>query len=87
VELVRQTFRLGRTSFAIILPKTTIASNSTSGLEVRFDLTKGKRLERWLILAMTSPGIHAGDQQKVLANGARLEYRVQDDTGGGSGVL
>ena len=84
--LARVTFRLDGTSFAIFLPEAARASNSASGNEVRFDLTKGKRLERLLILAMTSPAIEAGDHPKVmLANGARLEYQVKDDTGGGSG--
>ena len=84
--LKRLTFRLDGTSFAIFLPEAAIASNSASGQEVRFDLTKGKRLERLLILAKTSTTIDAGDHPKVtLANGARLEYQVKDDTGGGSG--
>ena len=84
--LARLTFTLDGTSFAIFLPEAAIVSNSASGHEVRFALTKGKRLERLLVLAITSAAIDVGDHPKVmLANGARLEYQVKDDTGGGSG--
>jgi hypothetical protein len=41
--LARMLFTLDGTSFAIVLPEAAIVSNSASGHEVRFDLTKGRR--------------------------------------------
>ncbi len=84
--LIRKTFALGDTSFAIFLPEAAVVGRSAGGDKVTFDLTKGERLERSLTLATAPPEPGASaDRDALLANGSRFEYAVEDDIGGGSG--
>jgi hypothetical protein len=87
--LARMTFTLGGTSFAIFLPETATIHSPVSPDKVYIDLRKNSREQRVLILttAPHDPGA-SYDQKKTLTNGGHLEYRTEDDTGGGmSGLI
>lgn len=83
---VRREFALGDSKFAVALPET--HANRVRMLDTRviIDFGKNMRLQRLLIIAREAPraGGPLGPKQ-VLASGGRLAYRVEDDTGGGSG--
>ena len=84
--LARMTFTLGGASLAIFLPEAAVVHNLTGRDKIYIDLTKGKRLERWLILQTAPHGPGANyDKTMILTNGGHLEYRTEDNTGGGSG--
>jgi hypothetical protein len=84
--LARMTFKLGETSFAIFLPTDAVVRTSAGEQKITIDLTKGRRLERFLILAIIphEPGM-IYDRTAVTATGGRLVFQVKDNTGGGSG--
>ena len=83
-KLVRRTFTLGGTSFAVVVPEAAVVSQF--GDQVRFDLSKNRRVQGCSVATVPTAGsVAAHDQRDVLANGARLEYRIAHDTGGGSG--
>lgn len=82
--LARKVFTLGGTPFVLFLPEAATVRISASENTITFDLTKGMRLERQLVLATAPREIVAG-RKVLLRNGARLEYAIDDNTGGGSG--
>jgi hypothetical protein len=83
----RKMFTLGATTFAIDLPATAAIHGPSAGESVAFDLTKGRSLQRSLIFS-------TGDREakdrftgtENLANGVRLEYEIEHNTGGGRGL-
>ena len=84
--LEKMPFKVNGTSFVISMPREGVIIDVTGGQKVTFDLTKGGRLERALIIgkAGAAPSV-SYTRRMILKNGGELAYRVNDDTGGGSG--
>lgn len=83
--LLRLTFTLGATPFAIDLPERAEIQNFGDPSAVTiYDFTRGKRLQRQIRIATTPREPSANDRTMALAGG-RLDYQVTDNIGGGSG--
>jgi hypothetical protein len=83
-KLVRSTFTLGGTSYAIVLPEAAVVGHF--GDEVSFDLSKNRRVQGCRVATVPTAGsVATYDQRKVFANGARLQYHIDHAAGGGSG--
>jgi hypothetical protein len=89
-KLARRTFTLGETSFAIDLPEAAVVEkefvdHSTGRREVTIDLTRGKRLRQFALSTIRRKKGPSYDQRDALANGARLEYHIEETEGGMGG--
>jgi hypothetical protein len=83
--LVRTTFMLGGTSFAIFLPSAAVLEDSTVPRRIYIDFRKNTRDQRTIIFTAASRNSDAlYDQKARLMNGGQLQYRTDPNTGGGS---
>lgn len=83
--LVRTTFTLGGTTFAIFLPPAAVVDDSTVPDTVYIDFRKNTRDQRMIVLTTASRNSDARyDQKARLTNGAQLQYRTDGNIGGGS---
>lgn len=84
--LVRKEVVLDGVTLALLLPEANAARVSVHGGRIIVDFAKNMRLQRLLILKRGSPpaGGPLGPKRD-LVSGGRFSYRLEDDTGGGSG--
>lgn len=83
--LVRTTFALGGTSFTIFLPPAAVVEDSSVPGEVLIDFRKNTRDQRMIVLTMAPYNSDVRyDQKTRLMSDGQLQYRTDDDTGGGS---
>ena len=84
--LTRVEFALGATTMAVSLPETYSKRIRILGDRITIDFGKNMRLQRLLIISREAlPAGGPLGPKRELASGARLSYRLEDDTGGGSG--
>jgi hypothetical protein len=82
----RVEFALAGNALAVSLPEPFSKRIRVSNGEVVIDFAKNMRLQRLLILKHGArPAGGPLGPKRELRNGARLSYRIDDDTGGGSG--
>lgn len=84
--LVRKEVVLDGLTIALSLPEANAARVSVNGGRIVIDFARNMRLQRLLILTRGKPSV-AGPlgPKRDLASAGRLAYRVDDDSGGGSG--
>lgn len=84
--LVRKEVVLDGLTIALSLPEANAARVSVHGGRIIVDFARNMRLQRLLILSRGAPpsGGPLGPKRD-LASGGRLAYRLEDETGGGSG--
>jgi hypothetical protein len=84
--LVRQEVVLDGMTLAISVPEANAGRISVRAGQITIDFAKNMRLQRLLILKRGAPpaGGPLGPKRE-LASGGWLSYRLDDDTGGGSG--
>ncbi len=84
--LVRKEIVLDGMTLALSLPEANAGRTSVRGDRITIDFARNMRLQRLLILRRGAPpsGGPLGPKQD-LPSGGRLSYRLEDETGGGSG--
>jgi hypothetical protein len=84
--LVRKEVVLDGMTLTLSLPEANASRISVRGDRITIDFARNMRLQRLLILKRGAPsaGGPLGPRHD-LANGVRISYRLEDDTGGGSG--
>lgn len=84
--LLRKEVVLDGMTLAFFLPEANASRISVRGARITIDFAKNMRLQRLLILKRGTPpaGGPLGPRHD-LAAGVRLSYRLEDETGGGSG--
>ena len=84
--LVRKEFVLDGMTLAVSVPEANAERISVRAGRITIDFAKNMRLQRALFLSRGSlPAGGPLGPKRELPSGGRLSYRLEDDTGGGSG--
>jgi hypothetical protein len=85
VALVRTTFTLGAAVFTIFLPQAAVVEGTAIPGKVYIDFRKNTRDQQMIVLTAALRNSDARyDQKTRLRSGGQLQYRTDEDTGGGS---